>query len=565
MAVRACSSAFLRTTEQRFHHVTLDIAYSAATSTPPSRQIATCRRAQASASSNRPWRANQKQRANCSLAALPRGPLGALEPRGLVDLGFHLRDVAKRVPCTAAKRQRFEAALVVAELAVQRGRAHGGVVAFAPDRIEAELGDREPEPRRQRCVDVPASTCRRNARPRASPSASWKDDHQTLYDTPSQRHASSLPSGAVSAHSSAARRLSSSAFAASGTVPPVARQRHSSLLERLEQREQACAWRRSVACDLACFRQALERVRARGLQHPVARDRHRLRPAPATCRPARPRWSSAVQGSMRSSLATCCAASSVKPPANTPSRRNTVCSSAVSSAWLHSSVARNVWCRRSTTRAPPVSRLKRSCRRARSPSTPSSGTRAAASSMASGMPSRRRQISITAGRLAALSAKRGSTALRARREELDRAGVHAPRSAVGGGGNRKRAEAIHVLVGGLERFLARDAARSRAARRRSPCRRAPPPRRRDARNCRAPAAARCAASCERRRVGRRAIRRRAAQPHRLRDRRRHERAVGERGELHPPHAVRIVGRALRRDLRSPRPARRASCRCRRRR
>ncbi len=53
---------------------------------------------------------------------------------------------------------------------------------------------------------------------------------------------------------------------------------------------------------------------------------------------------------------------------------------------------------------------KRSPSRSRTPSTPSDGTRAAASSIASGRPSRRRQMSTTPATLYASSTKRGSSA-----------------------------------------------------------------------------------------------------------------------------------------------------------
>ena len=56
--------------------------------------------------------------------------------------------------------------------------------------------------------------------------------------------------------------------------------------------------------------------------------------------------------SMCSSDATCCASSRPKPPTNTPSRRNTFCSSGLSSAWLQSSVARRVRWREGASRTP---------------------------------------------------------------------------------------------------------------------------------------------------------------------------------------------------------------------
>src|SRR5437763_671383 len=62
-------------------------------------------------------------------------------------------------------------------------------------------------------------------------------------------------------------------------------------------------------------------------------------------------------------------------------------------------VARMVCCRVGADRRPPVSKRKRSSRRAASWSTDRSFTRAAANSIASGMPSNRRQILATTGQL----------------------------------------------------------------------------------------------------------------------------------------------------------------------
>ena len=195
-------------------------------------------------------------------------------------------------------------------------------------------------------------------------------------------------------------------------------------------------------------------------------------------------------------------------------------------------------------RAPPVSRLKRSCRRARNPSTPSSGSRAAASSIASGMPSRRRQISITAGRLAAVSANRGSAAC-ARAWNSSTAPDCRAVSAFAPAGNRERAQPIHVLVGGPERFLARDEdAHPRRAGRDGV----------DQRRHRVRQMLAIVEHQQRTLRGELGSQDRGGgtvagdpHPHRLRHRRRHECTIGEGAELHPPDAIRIVGGALRRD------------------
>ena len=70
--------------------------------------------------------------------------------------------------------------------------------------------------------------------------------------------------------------------------------------------------------------------------------------------------------------------------------------------------ARSVCCRGSTSRFPPVSTRKRSSSRSRSCRGLRIFTRAAASSIASGIPSSRRQISTTVDAFSSVSAKRWS-------------------------------------------------------------------------------------------------------------------------------------------------------------
>ena len=94
---------------------------------------------------------------------------------------------------------------------------------------------------------------------------------------------------------------------------------------------------------------------------------------------------------------TASAASSSQPPANTDSRRKSRFSLSLNSSWLHSIAALSVCWRAGASTAPRVSKSSRSSRR---PSRACGGSvrmRAAASSMASGSPSRRTQISATAG------------------------------------------------------------------------------------------------------------------------------------------------------------------------
>ncbi|MDT5328320.1 MAG: hypothetical protein QOF25_5472, partial [Mycobacterium sp.] len=84
-------------------------------------------------------------------------------------------------------------------------------------------------------------------------------------------------------------------------------------------------------------------------------------------------------------------------------------SGSVSNAWDQSTEARNVCCRRTAVRAPPVSNRKRSCRLSRISFSDKTRTRAAASSIASGTPSRRRQISVAAAQLSSVRRKSGRT------------------------------------------------------------------------------------------------------------------------------------------------------------
>ena len=104
---------------------------------------------------------------------------------------------------------------------------------------------------------------------------------------------------------------------------------------------------------------------------------------------------------------TASAAASVNPPANTARRRHSVRSGGVSKSQLQSVSARSVRCRGRTARGPPDSSVNRSSSRPAISCGVSARTRAAASSMASGMPSSRRQISLTAAAFPAVSAKPG--------------------------------------------------------------------------------------------------------------------------------------------------------------
>ena len=116
--------------------VTLDIANSAATSTPV---VATDRDLSLRARERLvdPTLAREPEAAGeLQLGSLPRGPFGTLEAFGLLDLRLHLRDGREARALHGREGQRLEPSLIIVELAVQRGRAHCGVVAFTSDRIQ---------------------------------------------------------------------------------------------------------------------------------------------------------------------------------------------------------------------------------------------------------------------------------------------------------------------------------------------------------------------------------------------------------------------------------------------
>ena len=116
-----------------------------------------------------------------------------------------------------------------------------------------------------------------------------------------------------------------------------------------------------------------------------------------TC-PARP-------GSAGPAAPTASAAGRSKVPANTPRRANSACSRADSRSKLQFRVFRSVCCRSGRSRAPPVSSPILSSSRASRACGGKSLTLAAASSMASGSPSSRWQISATAPAFPLVSSK----------------------------------------------------------------------------------------------------------------------------------------------------------------
>jgi hypothetical protein len=150
--------------------------------------------------------------------------------------------------------------------------------------------------------------------------------------------------------------------------------------------------------------------------------------------PSTPRRGASSAGGI-SSGSTASAASSVAPPANTASRRNATCSASLSRSWLHSIAACSVRCRGRPVRLPPDSNRNLSSSLAASCRTVSALSLAAASSSASGMPSRRRQISRTAPALPASSENPGrASPARSQNSRTDSASAMASGSSSAGGG-----------------------------------------------------------------------------------------------------------------------------------
>ena len=143
------------------------------------------------------------------------------------------------------------------------------------------------------------------------------------------------------------------------------------------------------------------RAPSRAADSAAARRRRR---SPATCRRDGRAGPAPPIGRSVPSAATPCASSRVKPPTNTPSRpeHRPLVGGEQPVAPVERGAQRLMAAQRNGAR-PPVRTWKRSSSRARRPSMPSNRTRAAASSIASGMPSSRRQISRRAARLPALN------------------------------------------------------------------------------------------------------------------------------------------------------------------
>ena len=238
------------------------------------------------------------------------------------------------------------------------------------------------------------------------------------------------------------------------------------LAHRLEQVIARCA----IVGALRGHQRSIDQAR-RGDRAPRIRPRRRRRLPPrrrACIRPRTPR----------------CAAAA--PARRRPGGRS-------STGWWRAACC---W-RPSAARLLPVRSRKRSSRRARISSTDSSFTRAAASSIASGMPSSRRQISPMVGTSASDAAKRASLSAARCDEQLHRF-ARADRLHVLGrasGGKRQRAHGDGALAGNAEAFATRGEHVQAAAPTRAGAWSAQRRRRSGARSCRAPAARVDAATC----------------------------------------------------------------------
>ncbi len=114
--------------------------------------------------------------------------------------------------------------------------------------------------------------------------------------------------------------------------------------------------------------------------------------------------------SMPSPETTACAARASKLPENTLRRSNTTRSRSSSNEYDQSTAARKVWWRSTVVWRPPVSSRNRSSSSPRMSPGLNAATRAAASSIARGIPSRRTQISPTAPAFVSLSTNPGRAA-----------------------------------------------------------------------------------------------------------------------------------------------------------
>jgi len=168
---------------------------------------------------------------------------------------------------------------------------------------------------------------------------------------------------------------------------------------------------------------------------------------------------SSPPGVLGSSPQTCSAAASVAPPGSGASRRASTRSGFDSRSQLHSTTARSVWCRGSAVRLPPVSTANLSSSRPVSWAGDMVRSRAAASSMASGIPSRARQMPATSAALAPVTAKPGRTArarsASSRTEAAAMIAASSPSPESGGTGSGGTGHTVSPVIPSASRLAAR--------------------------------------------------------------------------------------------------------------
>ena len=216
--------------------------------------------------------------------------------------------------------------------------------------------------------------------------------------------------------------------------------------------------------QLACAVGLLLGVFADRLEHAPARLRPRPRRAASDRSTSAQSRSKTSSASTPSPAQTSSTAARVAPGGKTDRRRASRRSGSLSRSQLQSTTARSVRWRPAAARLPPVRRRKRSCRRSASCSSGIERSRAAASSMARGRPSIRRQTSATAGLVASSSEKSGDADVA--RSANSRTAASSSRGPTG--------ESASPSIASGSRLVARMRRPGQAARRRSASRAAGP-------------------------------------------------------------------------------------------
>ncbi len=254
-------------------------------------------------------------RANCRLARWRAGHSGRSSRAASAIAASISVDGREARSLRGGEDQRVEAALIVAELAVQHGGARCGVVTFAP---EANTG-RAWRSCARNAPPVARASWRRRAgamagSARGPPPSGTRTTTRCTKHRPAPRPVPGCrcphPTTRAPRAGCRARPRRPGSFRSRATAS-------SSSLVRFQQ----CKDRFRVAAQgrprLARFRKALEPVRARRFQHPVARNRIAFGQHQRLVDQRAKMVERRSTDRCAASLATCWAASSVKPPANT--------------------------------------------------------------------------------------------------------------------------------------------------------------------------------------------------------------------------------------------------------